>query len=100
MAAIAGGSAAAAALGVSRDSLWVAQARAEDPFPTSRDVYKWPFAPTSIWNMPVGAGAQYHHARFLPYDTGNPPQGPGTGTSPATATRSNMRSSACNRTPR
>lgn len=25
----------------------------------SRDPYKWPFASTSIWNMPIGAGAKY-----------------------------------------
>lgn len=72
MAAIAGGSATVAALGVSWEPLWAAQALADDPFPASRDVYKWPFAQNSIWNMPIGSSAQYHHARFQPYNAGNP----------------------------
>lgn len=28
-------------------------------FPTSRVATQWPFAPTSIWNMPIGSGAVY-----------------------------------------
>ena len=27
--------------------------------PTTRNVLKWPFAATSIWNMPIGSGAAY-----------------------------------------
>lgn len=30
----------------------------------TRDVKKWPFASTSIWNMPVGSDAKYVHARL------------------------------------
>lgn len=29
------------------------------PWPTTRDPKKWPFASTSIWNMPIGSNAQY-----------------------------------------
>jgi hypothetical protein len=29
------------------------------PMPSSRDVLKWPFANTSIWNLPIGTGATY-----------------------------------------
>lgn len=32
------------------------------PGPSSRDVFKWPFAVDSIWNMPVGSGAVYLYA--------------------------------------
>jgi hypothetical protein len=32
--------------------------------PDSRDVKKWPFSSTSIWNMPVGSDARYVHARL------------------------------------
>ncbi|AUT03110.1 hypothetical protein CLI64_23365 [Nostoc sp. CENA543] len=28
----------------------------------TRDKYLWPFAPTSIWNMPIGSGARYKPA--------------------------------------
>jgi hypothetical protein len=28
-------------------------------FPTTRDKWLWPFAQNSIWNRPIGAGAQY-----------------------------------------
>ncbi len=28
-------------------------------FPTSRSKYTWPFKKESIWNMPIGSGAQY-----------------------------------------
>lgn len=28
-------------------------------FPTTRNVYKWPFNQTSIWNMPIGSNAVY-----------------------------------------
>ena len=31
-----------------------------------RDPYKWPFAATSIWNMPIGSEAQYVHAMIEP----------------------------------
>lgn len=27
-----------------------------------RDPYKWPFSQNSIWNMPIGTGAEYVHA--------------------------------------
>ena len=33
-----------------------------------RDPYKWPFASTSIWNMPIGSDAEYVHARLEPAD--------------------------------
>ena len=29
------------------------------PAPTTRDALKWPFADTSIWNMPIGSSARY-----------------------------------------
>jgi hypothetical protein len=32
--------------------------------PTTRDKWLWPFASTSIWNMPIGAGAIYVPANF------------------------------------
>ncbi len=32
---------------------------AQAAFPTSRDPQQWPFAWNSIWNMPIGSGAQY-----------------------------------------
>jgi hypothetical protein len=32
--------------------------------PLARDPYKWPFASNSIWNMPIGKGAQYVPARL------------------------------------
>ncbi len=32
--------------------------------PKTRDIKKWPFASTSIWNMPVGSDAIYVHARL------------------------------------
>ena len=28
-------------------------------FPSERDVYQWPFAQDSIWNMPIGSNAEY-----------------------------------------
>ena len=31
-----------------------------------RDPYKWPFAATSIWNMPIGSEAEYVHAMIEP----------------------------------
>ena len=40
------------------------------PFPTTRDPLKWPFLPTSIWNMPIGSDAQYVPAN-LPAVPGN-----------------------------
>lgn len=33
-------------------------------FPTERDAYQWPFASSSIWNMPIGTDAQYVHAKI------------------------------------
>lgn len=33
-------------------------------FPTSRDVYRWPFAQQSPWNLPIGNGAVYVPAGF------------------------------------
>lgn len=36
-----------------------ADATTTDPAPTTRDVYKWPFAVDSIWNTPIGSGAVY-----------------------------------------
>ena len=32
----------------------------------SRDRYQWPFASNSIWNMPVGSGAQYLPMKLTP----------------------------------
>lgn len=37
----------------------IQSALANDPFPTSRDPYKWPFAQDSIWNTPIGSEAKY-----------------------------------------
>jgi len=36
------------------------------PLPGGRDKLRWPFAATSVWNMPVGAGAQYVGVGFQP----------------------------------
>lgn len=33
--------------------------KAADTFPKTRNVYKWPFSKTSIWNMPIGSNAKY-----------------------------------------
>lgn len=33
-------------------------------FPAARDPLKWPFSRESIWNMPIGANAQYVDARL------------------------------------
>lgn len=42
-----------------------------DPnFPATRDIRKWPFAPTSIWNMPIGSGAHYEPANIAPIGGG------------------------------
>ncbi len=38
----------------------------ENDFPTSRDLLKWPFSRTSIWNMPIGDSAVYVHALLEP----------------------------------
>jgi hypothetical protein len=55
-----------------RDPVQAAEALADDPFPTSRNVYKWPFMQRSIWNMPIGSGAQFHHANFRTHNPSNP----------------------------
>ncbi len=34
--------------------------------PTTRDKWLWPFASTSIWNMPIGSGAVYTPANIQP----------------------------------
>ncbi len=34
--------------------------------PGTRDRYQWPFASNSIWNMPVGSGAQYLPMKLTP----------------------------------
>lgn len=41
--------------------------------PTTRDKYLWPFAPTSIWNLPIGSGARYIPANIgkAPYAGGD-----------------------------
>ncbi len=31
----------------------------------TRDMWKWPFADNSIWNMPIGSGATYQPANLL-----------------------------------
>jgi hypothetical protein len=36
------------------------------PLPGSRDMTLWPFASTSIWNMPIGSGAAYVPANIAP----------------------------------
>ena len=30
-----------------------------ESFPSTRDIYRWPFAASSIWNMPIGSAAAY-----------------------------------------
>ena len=35
-----------------------------DEIPTTRDPQKWPFASTSIWNMPIGSAASYVPAQI------------------------------------
>ena len=45
------------------------------PMPKSRDALHWPFASTSIWNMPIGQQALYVHAH-LPVRPGNDPWAP------------------------
>ena len=42
--------------------LWIAQARAAD----ARDPWLWPFSADSIWNQPIGSGAQYEPAGLGP----------------------------------
>ena len=37
---------------------------AQDILPGTRDPWQWPFARTSIWNMPIGSNAQYKDANF------------------------------------
>jgi len=37
-------------------------------FPTHRDPIQWPFADTSIWNMPIGGGADYVAASIPAHD--------------------------------
>jgi len=39
---------------------------AQAQFPTIRNPLYWPFADTSIWNMPIGSNAQYVPARIGP----------------------------------
>ena len=34
--------------------------------PSTRDKFLWPFASTSIWNMPIGSGAVYTPANIEP----------------------------------
>jgi hypothetical protein len=72
-AALAGTAAAATFVGSGRQ-LWAQDRSAaqEDPFPATRDVFTWPFARDSIWNMPIGSAAQYHHAGFRPYNPADP----------------------------
>jgi hypothetical protein len=48
------------------------QTAANDPFPTSRDVFQWPFAQDSIWNMPIGTAAQYHDPQFQTHNATDP----------------------------
>lgn len=72
MAAAAGVTATGVAARASGQPLLRPDALADDPFPTSRDVYRWPFAQTSIWNMPLGSGAVYHDARFQTHNTADP----------------------------
>jgi hypothetical protein len=43
-----------------------------DPFPASRNVFQWPFAQNSIWNMPIGSAAQYHDPQFQPHNPNDP----------------------------
>src|SRR4029077_14340903 len=41
---------------------------------SARDPLKWPFASTSIWNMPIGSGAQYEDAKIPAiFEDPNPP---------------------------
>ena len=40
--------------------------RTDTTFPVSRDIYKWPFAHDSIWNMPIGSGAVYVQVKIQP----------------------------------
>ncbi len=35
------------------------------PPPATRDVWLWPFAHTSIWNMPLGSGAVFEPCNFV-----------------------------------
>jgi hypothetical protein len=44
------------------------------PSAGTRDPLKWPFAPYSIWNMPIGSGAVYVPANLpaAPYDPNDP----------------------------
>jgi hypothetical protein len=48
------------------------RALADDPVPATRNVFQWPFARESIWNMPVGSAAQYHDPRFQTHNPANP----------------------------
>lgn len=47
------------------------EAQAPEPeadFPSTRNMYKWPFEQKSIWNMPIGDEAEYVHAHLEPAD--------------------------------
>ncbi len=35
------------------------QTPTQKKFPTTRDKFLWPFASTSLWNLPIGSGARY-----------------------------------------
>src|SRR5437899_1963215 len=49
----------------SNDSAWTATpVSVTTPATQARDPLKWPFASTSIWNMPIGSDAQYEDARI------------------------------------
>ncbi|OLF19277.1 hypothetical protein BU204_02705 [Actinophytocola xanthii] len=67
-AGVAAGAEAARATGLSL----APAAPVDDPFPTSRDVFQWPFARDSIWNMPIGSAARYHDAGFQPLNPADP----------------------------
>lgn len=43
---------------------YIFHSMAATPFPTSRNVYQWPFAQDSVWNMPIGSNAVYKPTGF------------------------------------
>src|SRR5882762_3329558 len=49
----------------SNDSAWTAPpVSVTTPAAQARDPLKWPFASTSIWNMPIGSNARYEDANI------------------------------------
>lgn len=44
--------------------IWACNCQSHENESKRRDALKWPFSPTSIWNMPIGEDAKYVHAHI------------------------------------